>query len=127
MKKLILILTAALALASCAKQDAIYKQFVKEGGIIYPAKPINVVARRGYQRVVLKWDAPMDPSLRTVKVFWDGTSHSQEFNYADYPGGSIETVVDNLEDRSYTFSIVNYDGDGNKIGEGSVMITNSRS
>jgi hypothetical protein len=114
MKKLILILTAALVLASCAKQDAIYKQFIKEGGIIYPAKPINVEARRGYQRVVLKWDAPMDPSLRTVKVFWDGTSHSQEFNYADYPGGSIETVVDNLEDRSYTFSIVNYDGDGNK-------------
>lgn len=114
MKRILYIVAAALALASCAKQDTIYKEFIKSGGIIYPAKPINVSADRGYQRIVLKWDAPMDPSLRTAKVFWDSNTKSQEFNYADYPSGSISTVIDELEDRSYTFSVVNYDADGNK-------------
>ena len=100
--------------ASCGKQDSVYKEFVQEGGLIYPAKPINVEASRGYQRIVLKWDKPMDPSIRTARVFWDNYTHSKDFSYSDYPEGSIQTVIDDLEDRSYTFDVVNYDADGNK-------------
>jgi len=115
MKKILyLAFISAIALAaSCAKQDTVYKDFVKEGGYIYPAKPINTSAEQGYQRIFLKWEAPMDPSLRTAKVFWDNRTKSLEFNYSDYPDGKLEVVIDNLEDRSYTFNIVNYDAEGN--------------
>jgi len=99
--------------ASCGKQDAIYKEFLINGGRIYPAKPINVTAKQGYQRIVLRWEAPMDPSIRTAKVFWDSHTQSMEFDYANAVNGALEAVVDNLEDRSYTFDIVNYDADGN--------------
>ena len=116
MKKILTILfIGVLALAvSCAEQDTVYKEFLKEGGYVYPAKAINASVERGYQRIILKWEAPMDPSLRTAKVFWDNRTQSRDFNYADYPGGKLQATIDNLEDRSYTFEIVNYDDAGNK-------------
>lgn len=111
---LITILVLALAAASCAKQDTVYKEWVKEGGYIYPAKPLNVQAQQGYKRIVVKWTRPMDPSIRTAKLFWDNYTFEREFNYSDYPGEVIEAVIDGLEDRSYTFDIVNFDGEGNR-------------
>ena len=117
MKKVFYIFTAltlALAAASCAKQDTVYKEWVKEGGYIYPAKPLNVEVQQGYKRIVVQWTLPMDPSIRTAKLFWDNYTFEREFNYADYPGGVVKTVIDGLEDRSYTFDIVNYDAEGNR-------------
>ncbi len=117
MKKVYYILTIlalALAAASCAKQDTVYKEWVKEGGYIYPAKPINVEAQRGYKRIVVQWTLPMDPSIRTAKLYWDSYTYEQEFNYTEYPGGVVRAVIDGLEDRSYTFDIVNFDAEGNR-------------
>lgn len=117
MKKVYYILTIlalSLVAASCAKQDTVYKEWVKEGGYIYPAKPIDVDAQRGYKRIVVKWTRPMDPSIRSAKLYWDSYTFEKEFNYADYPGGVIQAVIDGLEDRSYTFDIVNFDSDGNR-------------
>ena len=111
---LLTILAVALAAASCAKQDTVYKEWVKEGGYIYPAKPLNVQAQQGYKRIVVQWTRPMDPSIRTAKLFWDNYTFEKEFNYNDYPGGVIQTVIEGLEDRSYTFDIVNYDAEGNR-------------
>lgn len=108
------ILALSLVAASCAKQDTVYKEWVKEGGYIYPAKPIDVDAQRGYKRIVVKWTRPMDPSIRSAKLYWDSYTFEKEFNYADYPGGVIQAVIDGLEDRSYTFDIVNFDSDGNR-------------
>lgn len=104
---------AIAALSSCAKQDTVYKEFVIDGGRVYPAKAINASISAGYQRIFIKWEAPMDPSLKSAKLFWDNKTQSREFNYSDYPDGVIETVVEDLEDRSYTFEIVNYDDKGN--------------
>lgn len=111
MKKfyIFLVFVLALAAASCAKQDTVYKEFVKNGGLIYPAKPINISADRGFQRIVLTWELPMDPSIRTAKLFWDSRTQSMDFDYSDYPDGKVSVVIPNLEDRSYTFEVVNYD------------------
>ena len=115
MKRLYIILISVLALmaTSCAKQDTVYKEFIKDGGFIYPAKPININAERGYQRIVLSWDLPMDPSIRTAKLLWDSRTQSREFNYSDYPDGKVSAVIADLEDRSYTFEVINYDAEGN--------------
>lgn len=115
MKKIYIILISLLALvaASCAKQDTVYKEFIKDGGLIYPAKPLNITAERGYQRIVLKWDIPMDPSIRTAKLFWDSRTQSMDFDCSAYPDGKVSVVIPNLEDRSYTFEVINYDASGN--------------
>ena len=114
MKKIVCILAFAAALCACGKQDTVYKQFVKEGGYIYPAKPVELKATSGYQRVLLEWKAPMDPSIRATKLFWDNYSDSLVFSRSDYQDEALQVWVSDLGDRSYTFDVVNYDGQGHK-------------
>lgn len=114
MKKICFVLAVLAALVSCGKQDTVYKPFVKEGGYIYPAKPLDLKAVSGYQRVFLEWMAPMDPSIRTTKLFWDNYTDSLVFSINDYQGGFLSAEVANLDDRSYTFDVVNYDAAGHK-------------
>ena len=116
MRKISCFLFAAMSLIaiSCGKQDAVYKEFVKPGGYIYPAKPLNLTAISGYQRVFLEWEAPMDPSIRTTKLFWDNYTDSLTFSISDYDGGMLSAMVDHLDDRSYTFDVVNYDAEGHR-------------
>lgn len=113
MKKIYLIIITAISLviSSCGKQDTVYKEFVREGGFIYPAKAINLTADRGFQRIVLNWEVPMDPSIRTGKLFWDSRTQSMDFDYSAYPDGKVSVAITDLEDRSYTFEIVNYDAE----------------
>ena len=56
----------------------------------------------------------MDPAVTTATLFWDNYASSQSIDYADYSDGKVSMEVGNLEDRSYTFDIVNYDAVGNK-------------
>lgn len=104
----------AVALSSCGGQDEIYKEWVKKGGYDYPAKAINLSSVIGYKSVIINWEKPMDPAVRTAALFWDNYAGSKSIDYADYPDGKVSMSVDNLEDRSYTFDIVNYDDAGNR-------------
>lgn len=104
----------AVALSSCGGQDEIYKEWVKKGGYDYPAKAINLSSVIGYRSVIINWEKPMDPAVTTATLFWDNYASSQSIDYADYPDGKVSMGVGNLEDRSYTFDIVNYDAVGNK-------------
>lgn len=113
MKRLLFVIVPVILLTalSCRKQDEVYKEFLVEGGFIYPAKALNLTADRGYKRIVLNWDLPMDPSIQTAKLFWDSRTKSLTFNYASYPDGRVSVDITELEDRSYTFEVVNYDAD----------------
>ena len=108
------ILIVSVSLVSCKKQDEVYKEFVKEGGYVYPAKPIDLSAVSGYQRVRLEWKAPMDPSIRMTKLYWDSYTDSLVFSTSDYVDGVLSVWVDKLSDRSYTFDVVNFDDAGHK-------------
>ena len=114
MKKIVSIVFFSILLFSCGKQDTVYKEFVKEGGYIYPAKPLELTAKMGYQRIFLEWMAPMDPSIRTTKLFWDNYTDSLVFSVSDYVDGFLTAEVSGLDDRSYTFDVINYDAAGNK-------------
>lgn len=111
---ILLTVGVAVALSSCGGQDEIYKEWVKKGGYDYPAKAINLSSVIGYKSVIINWEKPMDPAVRTATLFWDNYAGSKSIDYADYPDGKVSMSVDNLEDRSYTFDIVNYDDAGNR-------------
>lgn len=104
----------SLAFLSCTTQDDIYKQYVKLGGYDYPAKPIHLSTSSGFKRVVVRWEKPMDPAVKTCRLFWDNYKDSVELDYAKYPDGKVQVDLGDLQDRSYSFNIVNYDANGNK-------------
>ena len=111
---ILLAVGAAIALSSCGGQDEIYKEWVKKGGYDYPAKALKLTSVIGYKSVIINWEKPMDPAVRTASLFWDNYAKSVDIDYADYPDGKVSVSVGDLEDRSYTFDIVNYDDLGNK-------------
>lgn len=107
--------TAAIlgSVVSCTSQDDIYKEFIKDGGYIYPAKVANITSETGFQKVTLFWPVPKDPSLRSARVYWDNYTDSLDLNYSDF-SDTVSVTITNLADRSYTFDIVNFDKLGNK-------------
>lgn len=110
-KTILLLLSLSLVLFSCTKQDSVYKEFVVEGGRIYPAKAINVQAIAGFQRVTIKWDKPTDPAVKTTRLYWNNYRDSVDVAYVN---GKAEHTITDLEDRSYTFWVRNFDANNNK-------------
>lgn len=110
----LLVLLVGLGLGSCKNQDDIYMEFVKKGGNVYPEKTNNLRAYVGYKRIKLVWDAPKDPSVKTAKVYWDNKTMVKDINYSAFPGDKVELIVDNLEERTYTFQLINFDTNGNQ-------------
>ena len=108
------IFALALAVSACDRQDDTYRQYVVNGGYNYPAKPAAIATQSGYLKVRLSWATPLDPAVKAVKVYWDNYADSMEVAYSSAVDGRVEAVVGNLEDRSYTFNIVNFDGNGNR-------------
>lgn len=107
-------LIIALGFTSCKDQDEIYKEWVIPGGRVYPEKTNGLTGYAGYNRVMLKWVAPKDPSVQKAVISWNSGDQSMEINYADYAGlDTIRVYIPELEERSYTFEIKNYDDKGN--------------
>lgn len=93
---------ALAALVSCTSQDDIYKEFVKDGGLIYPAKAADVKSETGFNKVTLFWPVPKDPSVRSARIYWDNKTDSIDLNYSDFTD-TVSVKIVNLDDRSYTF------------------------
>ncbi len=111
---MLLALFIGAGLNSCKNQDDVYQEFVKKGGYVYPQKTNGLAIFSGYKRIKLVWDAPKDPSVRTAKVYWNNKTAVKDIDYAQFSGGRIELYVDGLEERSYTFQLVNFDSNGNQ-------------
>lgn len=102
-----------LALCSCDRQDDTYRQFIVPGGYNYPAKPLDVRTRSGYLKVEISWAVSLDPAVKSAKIYWDSRRDSVDVDYSTAVGGRVTKVIDKLEDRSYSFDIVNFDDKGN--------------
>jgi hypothetical protein len=111
---ILLVLCIGAGLHSCKNQDDIYQEFVKKGGYVYPQKTNGLTVYSGYKRIKLTWSAPKDPSVRTAKVYWNNKTEVKDIDYASYTGDRIELDIDGLEERSYTFNLVNFDSEGNQ-------------
>ena len=112
--KFLAVIALAIAASSCYKQNDVYKEWIVPGGNTYPAKALNLTALQGEYRIVLNWETPYDPSITTAKVYWDNRANSQDVDLTKFPDGKVTAVIDNLEERTYTFEVVNFDAKGNK-------------
>ena len=71
-----------VSMLSCSKQDEVYKGFVVPGGLKYPQKADSLLVQAGYNRLLVSWLAPIDPSVTKAKVFWNSGLDSLEVNLA---------------------------------------------
>ncbi|RZL05157.1 MAG: hypothetical protein EOO89_27070 [Pedobacter sp.] len=116
MKKIIyftLTLSAVICMiAACRKMDTPYKEYVVTGGLVYPGKPI-VLARSGKNRIQIVWPKGVDKSVVKAKVYWNSFADSIVVDVASTPGDTIKVMVDDLQEKSYTFVIRTLDSQGN--------------
>jgi hypothetical protein len=116
MKKLIYWIIVAFVVgtfSSCKDGDEVYQDFVVPNGLIYPQKADSLRFYSGINRAILEWLAPVDPQVKSAKVFWHNYTDSLD---VAMPSDSkyVNTLIENLEEGPYTFYVVTYDDDGNK-------------
>jgi hypothetical protein len=118
MKKLIYILLGCLSLAAWygCKKDGLandYKKFYNGHEITYTGAVGAVVIQPGNLAIGLKWRASTDPSIVKYVVYYNNGADSQVVNITDKVD-SIRTVIRNLQEYTYSFTIYSYDAKGNK-------------
>lgn len=102
-----------LGLHGCSGMEDIYKEYVIYGGRKYPQKPTDPQGYSGDGKVVIKWKKGVDTSIVKAIVSWDDGRNSREFDM-NGTDEEVELVIDNLEERDYSFSIRTYDVEGNQ-------------
>lgn len=102
-------------LVSCSKMDDTYKDFIKDGEIIYPARVEAVQSFTGNQRIELSMLLTSDPKITKVKVFWNNGRDSAEKPVQRTAGvDTVRFALTNIEEGTYTFNIYTYDNAGNR-------------
>lgn len=109
---LLAILLATATLFSCSKWDD-YKQYTKNGEVLYSGKIDLVKAYSGYKRVRIAGQLTADPKVTTIKIFWNNKQDSITFN-------ATAAVVNGMFDQTFpvaegltNFTIYTYDAAGN--------------
>lgn len=109
---------ACLLLAGCVaceKMTDSWKHYIEGGEIIYPAKADSIEVHPGNYRVELQWLILSDPTVSSAKVFWDNRSHSVDVPIVRTgPIDTVRVMLNDMEERVYTFEIQTFDNKGNK-------------
>jgi len=101
-------------LFSCRKQDHFYKEFLEGGEIIYTGKADSVLFHPGKNRALLSWRIK-DPNITQMKVYWNSYLDSLTIDVNKTDGvDSIGVVIDDLEERFYSFDIYSINAEGDR-------------
>lgn len=116
------ILAILVSLGACKKLDDTYRDYIKDGEIIYVSKADSLRAFPGIHRAQLTWLATTDPKVTKAIISWNGGESTHEHLTTRIPGKVWEKVtLENLAEGSYTFEVVTYDERGNKSIKTSVQ------
>ncbi|HWK57715.1 MAG TPA: DUF4998 domain-containing protein [Parapedobacter sp.] len=102
-------------MTACDDRDEAYKEYIKDGETIYLGKAHSVQAAPGNNRLKLSWWLTADPQVVSAKVFWNDRRDSLEIPI-DNNGEpqELSVLIDDLEERIYSFEIFTYDNRGNR-------------
>jgi len=115
MKNFILFLFVFL-ITACTPMDDKYKDFVKDGPIVYLSKlneqAVQVIGEKN--RINFQWPALTDPRGKKVIIYWSSRSGKYETNFN--PAQPTSIFVAPLEEGSYIFEIIiTDDGENSSI------------
>lgn len=118
MKNLIYILLGCVLLATwygCSKNGLAtdYKKFYEGHELTYTGAVGKAIVQPGNLEMGLKWKASSDPSIIKYVVYYNNRADSQIVSVTGKPD-TIRTVIKNLQEYTYSFTIYSYDAKGNK-------------
>src|SRR5215208_5798550 len=95
---------AAVIFFACGKMDDTYKDFIKNGEIIYTGRVDSVQAYAGKNRIGLSMLLVSDPKITKVKVFWNNGRDSAVQNVVRTIGvDTVRFLLTNLTEGTYSF------------------------
>lgn len=112
---LAILATFILSFTSCEDFMDIHKEYIEGGEIIYAPKPDSVYFIAGKGRVLFNCRTYNAPNVRSIDVYWNDGLDSLIIPVELKTGyDSISVILDNLEEKSYTFNIQATDNFGHK-------------
>jgi hypothetical protein len=99
----------------CTKDDLAFKDYLKDGEIVYPGRVANIISKPGNLRTALWWNPSPDPSISKYVVYWNNNADSVVVQATSHkPTDTIKVTIPNLKEYTYNFTIFSYDGKGNR-------------
>ena len=106
---------SVLSFVSCEDFMDVHKEYIEGGEIIYAPKPDLIDFIAGQERIMFKCRTYNAPNIRSVDVFWNDGLDSLIIPVELNTGyDSISVVLDNMEEKSYTFNVQTTDNFGHK-------------
>lgn len=110
--KILLWCCGLFLIASCVKMEEVHEKYVDGGEIIYRAKPLEIEAFPGFNRVLLKWKLVSPAFVERCEISENGVVLAKiPVTYDDVT--YIEHILDNVTEGTHTFDIYSYDNEGN--------------
>lgn len=112
---LAILAASILSFTSCEDFMDIHEEYIEGGEIIYAPKPDSVYFVAGKGRVLFNCRTYNAPNVRSIDVYWNDGLDSLIIPVELKTGyDSISVILDNLEEKSYTFNIQTTDNFGHK-------------
>lgn len=100
---------------SCSKMDNTYRDFIKDGEIIYPGKPESLQIFPGNGRIDLSMVLISDPKITKVRAFWNnGLDSTEKTIQRTSAADTVRFSLTGMQEGTYTFDVYTYDKDGHR-------------
>lgn len=104
-----------VSFVACSTDPDDFKSFLNNTEIKYPGKITNAFVRPGNKRLALGWNPSPDQSVSKYVVYWNNGSDSLVVPASTHrPTDTIQTIIPNLQEYTYSFFVYSYDEKGNR-------------
>jgi hypothetical protein len=106
---------AGLFFTGCNGMDDPYKEFVKDGPIVYMGKLSHdslIVRAPGRNRLKFSWPAHYDSRVKYAEIYWANNLKMEKVPITY--GQPTEHIIENIDEGSYIFSLYFCDNEGRK-------------
>lgn len=108
-------------LYSCDSMEDTYKEYIEGGEIVYRAKAKDVIGDPGYFRTKLHWSLYFPTQVVSCEI-WEETKKLATIPVTYRDTINMEYILDNLEERTYTFFIYSLDAENNRSVKSDVVV-----
>ncbi len=112
---LIVLIVSVLSFSSCEDFMDVHKEYIEGGEIVYAPKPDTLSFIAGKERILFNCRTYNAPNVRSIDVYWNEGLDSLIIPVSLKTGyDSISVMLDNMEEKSYTFNVRTTDNFGYK-------------